>query len=97
MKSRLLLLAAILCTPSAATAAGEGYANFLRQTQQNTGVVWSVPVDAEGASASPGLLEENGALFQLWTIEQETAKEYLLDQKLVGTYLPKASVSQGRF
>ncbi len=92
MKSHLLL-GALLCTPLASHAAGEGYANFLRQTQQNTGVVWSVPVDAEGSAGSPGLLEEDGALFQLWTIEQETAKEYLLDQKLVGTYLPRAGVS----
>ena len=31
-------------------------------------------------------------LFQLWTINQTTIKDYLLDQKLVGAYLPKADV-----
>ena len=91
MKSHLLL-GALLCSP-VVHAEGEGYSNFLRQTQQSTGVVWSVPVDPTGEAASPGLLEEDGALFQLWTIEQTTAKEYLLDQKLVGTYLPRASVT----
>lgn len=91
MKSHLLL-GVLLCSP-VVYAEGEGYSNFLRQTQQSTGVVWSVPVGSTGAAASPGLLEEEGALFQLWTIEQATAKEYLLDQKLVGTYLPQASVT----
>jgi len=89
MKS-YLLLGAFLC--SHAHAAGEGFANFVRQTQQGTGVVWSMPVTPTGSSASQLLLEEGGSLFQLWTIEQATAKEYLLDQKLVGAYLPKADV-----
>jgi hypothetical protein len=86
-----LLLGALLC--SHAHAAGEGYVNFVRQTQQSTGVVWSMAVSPEGAAASQGLLEEGGSLFQLWTIKQDTATEYLLDQKLVGAYMPSASVT----
>ena len=85
-----LLLGALLC--SHVHAAGEGYVNFVRQTQQGSGVVWSMPVTPEGSAASQGLLEEGGALFQLWTVEQTTAKEYLLDQKLVGAYMPSATV-----
>jgi len=67
--------------------------NFVRQTQQGTGVVYSVNVSPTGNAASQGLLETGGALFQLWTIEQATAKEYLLDQKVVGAYMPSATVT----
>ncbi len=67
--------------------------NFVRQTQQGTGVVYSVNVSPTGNAASQGLLETGGALFQLWTIESATAKEYLLDQKLVGAYMPSAAIT----
>lgn len=87
----LLLLGAILCAQ--VHAAGEGYVNFIRQQQKTTGVVWSMPVVPKGAGPSQLTLEQDGALFQLWTIEQATAKDYLLDQKLVGAYLPAASVT----
>ena len=86
-----LLLGALLC--SHVHAAGEGYVNFVRQTQQSTGVVWSMSVTPEGTAASQGLLETGGSLFQLWTIKQDTATEYLLDQKLVGAYMPSATVT----
>lgn len=87
----LLLSSLLLC--SQAFAAGEGYTNFIRQTQQDTGVVWNMPVVSKGQAASLGVLEGKGSLFQLWTIETATAKDYLLDQKLVGAYLPVASIS----
>jgi len=87
-----LLLGALLCSHVHAAVEGEGYQNFVRQTQQTTGVVWSMPVAPNGAAASQGMMETGGSLFQLWTIETLTAKEYLLDQKLVGAYLPTASV-----
>jgi hypothetical protein len=86
-----LLLGALLC--SHVHAAGEGYVNFVRQTQQSTGVVWSMTVTPEGTAASQGLLESGGSLFQLWTIKQDTGAEYLLDQKLVGAYMPSASIT----
>jgi hypothetical protein len=86
-----LLLAALLC--SHAHAAGEGFVNFIRQHQQSTGVVWSMPVVPQGEAPSQLPLEEKGALFQLWTIEQATAKDHLLDQKLVGAYLPTAGIT----
>lgn len=89
MKAQLLL-GALLC--SQAFAVGEGFTNFVRQTQQTTGVVWNMPVSPEGSSPSTLLLEQGGSLFQLWTIEQATVKDYLLDQKVVGTYLPKADI-----
>ena len=87
----LFLASLLLC--SQAFGAGEGYTNFIRQTQQDTGVVWNMPIVAKGQAASLGLLEGKGSLFELWTIETATNKDYLLDQKLVGAYLPVASIS----
>jgi hypothetical protein len=74
-------------------AAGEDFVNFVRQHQKTTGVVWSMPVQAEGEAPSQLPLEEGGALFQLWTIDQSNARDFLLDQKLVGAYLPSASIT----
>lgn len=89
MKFLGLLLAALSTHAAAQTGA---YVNFIRQTQQGTGVVWDMPVARSGMGPSVMTLESNGALFQLWTIEQSRAKDYLLDQKLVSAYLPKADV-----
>ncbi len=70
----------------------QGYSNFIRQQQQGTNVTWDMPVAPTGAAPAALLAQEGGSLFQLWTISQSTAKDYLLDQKLVGAYLPKGSV-----
>lgn len=66
--------------------------NFIRQHQQESKLVWDMPVPdvGEGPSALP--LESGGALFQLWTISNSPPRDYLLDQKLVGAYLPKAEI-----
>lgn len=89
---KLILFLGVLLS-GVAFAAGEGYVNFVRQIQQNTGVSWDMPVASQGAAASPLALELGGSLFQLWTIESITAKDYLLDQKQVGVYLPSAVVN----
>ncbi|MEO5915747.1 MAG: hypothetical protein ABIS50_16045 [Luteolibacter sp.] len=68
------------------------YVNFLRQNQQGTAVVWDMPVAAAGAAPSALSIDTGGSLFQLWTVDQTLAKDYLLDQKLVGAYLPKADI-----
>jgi hypothetical protein len=74
-------------------AQSTNYKNFVRQTQQGTGVVWDMQdVASKGSAPSVLLLESGGSLFQLWTINQTTGKDHLLDQKLVGAYLPKADV-----
>jgi len=83
----LILLGAIHA--SAQTA---NYINFIRQHQQGNGIVWDMSVDPIGTGPSALTLESDGALFQLWTIEQTAAKEYLLDQKIVGVYLPTADI-----
>jgi hypothetical protein len=89
MKYLTLLLAVSSVSASAATLR---YENFIRQTQQQTGVVWDMPVAPNGTAFSALAIEGNGSLFQLWTVEQTAAKDYLLDQKLVGAYVPKADV-----
>ncbi len=74
-------------------AQSTNFKNFVRQTQQGSGVVWDMQnVAATGSAPSVLLLESGGSLFQLWTINQTTGKDHLLDQKLVGAYLPKADV-----
>ncbi|BCX49724.1 hypothetical protein HAHE_36320 [Haloferula helveola] len=70
----------------------DGWINFVRQNQIDTGVVWDMPVNPIGNAPSALTLEEGGALFQLWTIRQDTATDYLLDQKVVGTYLPSGAI-----
>ena len=88
MKSILPLLLS-----GAMTAGGQSaYVNFIRQHQQGTSVVWDMPVAHKGESPSALTMDRGGALFQLWTIEQSAAKDHLLDQKLVGAYLPAADV-----
>jgi hypothetical protein len=89
MKLISLFLAISAASASAQTST---YVNFVRQTQQGTGVVWDMPVAATGSAASALLLESSGSLFQLWSVDQTKVKDYLLDQKLVGAYLPKADV-----
>ncbi len=90
MKLTVLFLAL-----SSAIALGQAtnYTNFLRQTQQGTGVVWDMTaIAASGSSLSTLTLDAGGSLFQLWTVNKTTAANYLLDQKLVGAYLPLADV-----
>lgn len=66
--------------------------HFIRQKQQDTGIVWDMPVQAKGQSRSALSMENGGSLFQLWAITTSPARDYLLDQKLVGAYLPKAAM-----
>lgn len=69
------------------------YKNIVRQVQQQSGVVWDMQdVTSQGSATSALLHESGGSLFQLWTIDQTQTKDYLLDQKLVGAYLPKADI-----
>ncbi len=89
MKTTCLFLA---LTTISALADSSGYLNFVRQNQQGTGVVWDMPVASDGVSPAALLMEDGGTLFQLWTVDKNNAKDYLLDQKLVGAYLPKADI-----
>jgi hypothetical protein len=86
------ILPFILLGAVSASAQTTGYVNFVRQNQQTRQVVWDMPVAATGTASSALALESGGALFQLWTIDQKASKDYLLDQKLVGAYLPIADI-----
>ncbi|MFD2256945.1 hypothetical protein ACFSSA_09675 [Luteolibacter algae] len=87
---KFVALALAVATP---ISKADEYYNFIRQQQQRTNVVWDMPVAPDGSSPAALLVEDGGALFQLWTIEQSKAKDYLLDQKLVGAYLPKGEIT----
>lgn len=90
----LPLAATILTAPVApASVVPDTYRNIIRQQQQATGVVWDMPVAPQGNGPAALLAEQKGALFQLWTINQNTALDYLLDQKLVGAYLPSGAIT----
>jgi len=83
----------LMLSLAAASANPQGNFHFIRQHQQTTSVVWDMPIELEGKSPSALTLETDGALFQLWTIASAPPRDYLLDQKLVGAYLPKAEVN----
>ncbi|RPJ34236.1 MAG: hypothetical protein EHM17_07360 [Verrucomicrobiaceae bacterium] len=83
----LLMLAAL---PAAASP--QDNIHFIRQHQQGTNVVWDMPVPTTGQAPSALALESGGSLFQLWSIAASPARDYLLDQKLVGAYMPKAEI-----
>lgn len=89
MKSAYCLL--LLAASSA--CANPANLHFIRQHQQTSKLVWDMPVGLIGQSPSALALESGGALFQLWAVAPSNpAREYLLDQKLVGAYLPKADI-----
>lgn len=89
--STLALAALSLIQPL--TAASEDYVNFVRQYQQGTGVFWDMQnVAPKSSSAALVPLDKSGALFQLWTIQKLGGRDFLLDQKTVGAYLPKAAI-----
>ncbi|MCU0778394.1 MAG: hypothetical protein MUF86_12090 [Akkermansiaceae bacterium] len=83
----LLLLAAVSASADSSTNL-----HFLRQHQQSSNIVWDMPVGLVGQSPSALGLESGGALFQLWAVSPSQSRDYLLDQKLVGAYLPKADL-----
>lgn len=93
MKFLGLLLAALSAHASAATAPTaqtDIYTNFIYQTQGE--VTKKIDVKPSGMGLSESPLGEEGSLFQLLTYSQNQKKFYLLDQKLVGAYLPKADI-----
>ncbi len=83
------LMAALILAP---LCQAQDWVNFIRQHQLETQVVWDMPVDSQGNGPSALGVQETGALFQLWTIRQSDAKDFLLDQTLVGTFLPHATI-----
>ncbi len=73
-----------------------GFQNFVRQVQMPTdgseGLVWNVPVAANGEQLSPLEINPGGARFELHTVNSDPFIGYLLDTKYVGSYVPVAEV-----
>ncbi len=70
------------------------YANYIRQWQLPSGVVWDATdtVASSGTQASNLIINAGGARFDLWTIRSAPLTEYLLDSSYVGTYVPIAQI-----
>lgn len=85
-------LAILLLAAASAAASPPTNLHFIRQHQRTSNLVWDMPVGLVGNGPSALSLESGGALFQLWTIASSPPRDYLLDQKLVGAYLPKADI-----
>jgi len=93
MRTLLFTTLATAAAVSPLAAQSASYTTFIRQTQQSTGVVWDQPFTTlTGSSTAQLAMETNGALFQLYAVKTSGAVSYLLDQKLVGAYLPTATV-----
>lgn len=74
-------------------AVAQTYTNFIRQVQVFSNAEWQVPVAKEGQQLSPLAIDPGGARFELWTVDGVEVKDYLLDHKYVGAYVPQASVA----
>ncbi|MFT4175086.1 MAG: hypothetical protein QM627_00385 [Luteolibacter sp.] len=96
---RILLLLALLAPEAFGQASA--YTSFIRQIQD--GVTWDssalIPSSNTSTSSSSGsttsrtAISEKGSVFQLWTIHNTTGSSHLLDQKAVGAYLPKGTLT----
>lgn len=93
MKTNYLTALCLGIAAAPCLGAGESYANFIRQVQLPSGVVWDATVAATGERNSPLAVDEGGARFELWTVLTATQKSYLLDSTFVSTYSPAAEIA----
>lgn len=84
--SYLALATAMVAAPA------DDYVNWIRQIQADSGVEWDVTVAPSGESLSEEGVGPEGSFFQLWSIHNLTATEYLLDEQYVSSYMPNARV-----
>jgi len=88
----ILLIEALIVSWAGADPADD-YVNFIRQTQVDSGVEWDVTVAPSGESLSHEGVGPDGSIFELWSLHNLTASEYLLDEQYVSSYLPNAQLS----
>ena len=93
MKTIPILIGIALAACPLLQAQSVNYANFIRQRQMPTGVIWDMPVNTAGENLSPLAINPGGAQFELWTVNNVTAKDYLLESRYVGAYVPVANVT----
>lgn len=87
-----IAIAFVTLLAAAAARADDIYTNFIRQVQVVTNVEWDVQVEQVGQQLSPLSVDPGGARFELWTVRSSPLRDYLLDHKYVGTYVPRAGV-----
>ena len=90
---RLLACGLVAAATSAPAVTLPTYTNFVRQVQVVSGVQQDVSVAALGAQFAAMAINDGGARFELWTVLQSPLTSYLLDSKLVGSYVPQATVT----
>jgi hypothetical protein len=93
MKHFSLFIGIALAACPLLSAQSVNYANFIRQKQLPSGVIWDMPVNTVGEDLSPLAINPGGAQFELWTVNNVTAADYLLDSRYVGAYVPVANIS----
>ena len=93
MKNISISIGIVLAACPHLQAQSSNFANFIRQKQQPTGVIWDMPVNTAGENLSPLAINPGGAQFELWTVNNVTAKDYLLESRYVGAYVPMANVT----
>lgn len=86
------ILPLLLLTALPAAAEADGHVSFIRQQQQASGVIWDMPVSPIDEAPAALLNSRGGTLLQLWSIAREDAQDHLVDQKVVGPYLPVAAI-----
>ena len=93
MKNLFLSLLLVAAPALHAQSTSGSYTNFIRQYQLPSGVVWDMPVAANGDSQSALAINPGGARFELWTVNAATAASYLLESRYVASYVPVATIS----
>ena len=93
MKALFLQLTSLLGLVLAPAASAQSFTNFIRQVQGDSGVQWDATVAYQGTQASQLEVPLAGSRFELWTLLSTPLTSYLLDTKLVGAYVPSASVA----
>jgi hypothetical protein len=91
-----LILSLSLLSVELGAAPADDYVNWIRQTQvdaDGNSLEWDVTVTPSGESLSQEGVGPEGSFFQLWSIHSSTAKEYMLDEQFVSTYLPTAKIT----
>lgn len=80
-----------LFTPGLSAQTAPVFTNFIRQVQNATNVQWDAAITKSGSQIAALPVQEGGSRFELWTVQANPLKSYLLDTKPVGIY-PVASV-----
>ncbi|MFK7910271.1 MAG: hypothetical protein AB8F34_06670 [Akkermansiaceae bacterium] len=94
MKLLPILTMGCLCGTAFAQDGSENYLNFIIQTQSDANRTTHKldDVNPEGnAKALEGVI--GSSVFQLWTIHRTKGSEHLLDEKIVSSYHPEASIT----